>query len=195
MNAAPVAVSSTLFLFYVESVLAASGWEGPLLVLFFLAAAGAAPGWSWLAQKFGERPMLLCAMTLAIASFSVVLTLEAGQVAAFAAVCLVSGAALGADFAILPALFARRMERVAPEAGAAFGLWAFVQKAALALAAIVLLPALDAAGFVAAEGPENPAGALNLLTYLYALVPCILKLGAMALLAVTPLPAPSAAAA
>jgi hypothetical protein len=36
---------------------------------------------------------------------------------------------------------------------------------------------------------------LNLLTYLYALVPCILKLGAMALLAVTPLPAPSAAAA
>jgi GPH family glycoside/pentoside/hexuronide:cation symporter len=139
--------------------------------------------------------MLLCAMTLAIASFSVVLTLEAGQVAAFAAVCLVSGAALGADFAILPALFARRMERVAPEAGAAFGLWAFVQKAALALAAILLLPALDAAGFSAADGPENPAGALNLLTYLYALVPCILKLGAMALLAVTPLPAPSAAAA
>ncbi len=195
LNAAPVAVSSTLFLFYVESVLAASGWEGPLLVLFFLAAAGAAPFWSRLAARFGERPMLLAAMTLAIASFSVVLTLGAGQVAAFAAVCLVSGTALGADFAILPALFARRMERVAPEAGAAFGLWAFVQKAALALAAIALLPALDAAGFSAADGPANPSGALGLLTYLYALVPCILKLGAMALLAVTPLPAPTAAAA
>ncbi len=195
MNAAPVAVSSTLFLFYVESVLAAPGWEGPLLVLFFLAAAVSAPFWSRLAARYGERPVLLSAMALAIASFSVVLALGEGQVLAFAAVCLASGAALGADFAILPALFARRMERVAPEAGAAFGLWAFVQKATLAFAAILLLPALDVAGFVAAEGPGNPAGALNLLTYLYALVPCILKLGAMALLAATPLPKPEPAAA
>jgi glycoside/pentoside/hexuronide:cation symporter, GPH family len=193
MNAAPVAVSSTLFLFYVGSVLAAPGWEGPLLILFFLAAAVSAPVWSRLAARYGERPMLLAAMALAIASFSVVLVLEAGQVAAFALVCLASGAALGADFAILPALFARRMERIAPEAGAAFGLWAFVQKASLALAAVVLLPALDGAGFDAAAGPDNPAGALNLLTYLYALVPCILKLGAMALLAATRLPEARAA--
>jgi glycoside/pentoside/hexuronide:cation symporter, GPH family len=193
MNAAPVAVSSTLFLFYVGSVLAAPGWEGPLLILFFLAAATSAPAWSRLAARYGERPMLLAAMALAIASFSVVLMLEAGQVTAFALVCLASGAALGADFAILPALFARRMERIAPEAGAAFGLWAFVQKASLALAAVVLLPALDGAGYDAAAGADNPVGALNLLTYLYALVPCILKLGAMALLAATRLPEAPAA--
>ena len=37
-------------------------------------------------------------------------------------------------------------------------------------------------------GGENPQGALDLLTYLYALVPCVLKLGAMAVLATTPLP-------
>jgi GPH family glycoside/pentoside/hexuronide:cation symporter len=36
---------------------------------------------------------------------------------------------------------------------------------------------------------------LQLLTWLYALVPCILKLGAMALLAITPLPAPQPATA
>ncbi|MFW5881308.1 MAG: MFS transporter, partial [Roseicyclus sp.] len=67
LNAAPVAVSSTLFLFYVGSVLDAPGWEGPLLVLFFLAAAGSAPLWSRLAARFGERPVLLSAMALAIA--------------------------------------------------------------------------------------------------------------------------------
>jgi GPH family glycoside/pentoside/hexuronide:cation symporter len=136
--------------------------------------------------------MLLSAMALAIASFSVVLTLGPGDTLAFSVVCLVSGAAIGADFAILPALFSRRMEVVAPEAGAAFGLWAFVQKAALALAAALLLPALDAAGFDAAAGAENGAAALTLLTHLYALVPCLLKLGAMALLAVTSLPRPGA---
>lgn len=186
MNAAPVAVSSTLFLFYVESVLAAPGWEGPLLLLFFLAAAGTAPIWTRLARRFGPRPMLLAAMALAIASFSLVLTLGHGDTTAFALICLASGAALGADFALLPALFARRMETVAPEAGAAFGLWAFVSKASLALAAVVLLPTLDAAGFT--SGGENTQGALDLLTYLYALVPCVLKLGAMAVLATTPLP-------
>ncbi len=186
MNAAPVAVSSTLFLFYVESVLLAPGMEGPLLLLFFLAAAASAPIWSRAAARFGARAMLLTAMGLAIAAFSVVLTLGPGDTVAFALVCLVSGAALGADFALLPALFARRMEQIAPEAAAGFGLWAFVSKLTLAFAAVVLLPALDAAGFQ--SGDENPQGALDLLTYLYALVPCVLKLGAMAVLATTPLP-------
>jgi GPH family glycoside/pentoside/hexuronide:cation symporter len=192
---APVAVSSTVFLFFVGSVLDAEGWEGGLLILYFLAAAGTIPIWSRLAARYGERPVLLVAMALAIATFSVVLTLEAGDVGLFAAICFMSGALIGADFAILPALFARRMADIAPEAGAAFGLWAFVQKAALALAAATMLPALDAVGFSAAAGPENSAEALQLLTWLYALVPCILKLGAMALLAMTRLPAPQPATA
>jgi GPH family glycoside/pentoside/hexuronide:cation symporter len=186
MNAAPVAVSSTLFLFYVESVLEAPGWEGPLLLLFFLAAAGSAPVWTRAARRFGARAMLLAAMALAIASLSLVLTLGPGDTTGFALICLASGAALGADFALLPALFARRMEQVAPEAAAGFGLWAFVSKLTLAFAAVVLLPALEAAGF--RSGGENPQVALDLLTYLYALVPCVLKLGAMAVLATTPLP-------
>jgi len=46
VNATPVAVSSTLFLFFVESKLDGAGWEGPLLVLFFLAAAISSPVWS-----------------------------------------------------------------------------------------------------------------------------------------------------
>ncbi len=186
MNAAPVAVSSTLFLFYVESVLLAPGWEGPLLLLFFLAAALSAPVWSRAATRFGPRAMLLVAMALAIAAFSLVLVLGPGDTLAFAAICLASGAALGADFVLLPALFARRMEQIAPEAAAGFGLWAFVSKLTLAFAAVVLLPALDAAGFQ--SGAQSPAAALDLLTYLYALVPCVLKLGAMAVLATTPLP-------
>jgi GPH family glycoside/pentoside/hexuronide:cation symporter len=195
MNAAPVAVSSTVFIFFVGSVLDAEGWEGGLLILYFLAAAGTIPIWSRLAVRHGERPVLLVAMAAAIATFSVVLTLDAGDVGIFAVICLLSGAVIGADFAILPALFARRMADIAPEAGAAFGLWAFVQKAALALAAVTLLPALDAAGFDATAGPENTDEALQLLTWLYALVPCILKLGAMALLAMTRLPAPQPATA
>jgi len=183
VNAAPVAVTSTLFLFFVESRLAAPGWEGPMLLLFFLSAAASAPVWGRLAGRFGEKRALLAGMGLAIAAFAFAATLGAGDIAAFALICAASGAAMGADLTLLPAIFARRMSMIAPQAAAGFGLWSFVSKFALAFAAVTLLPLLQAAGFA---GPSSPAPALDLLSTLYALVPCALKLIAIALLAATP---------
>ena len=183
VNAAPVAVTSTLFLFFVESRLGAPGWEGPLLLLFFLSAAASAPGWTRLAARFGEKRVLLAAMMLAIVTFAFAATLGRGDTLAFALICLGSGAAMGADLTLLPALFARRMSVIAPQAAAGFGLWSFVSKFALAFAAVTLLPLLQAAGFA---GPASPDSALRLLSTLYALVPCALKLIAVALLLATP---------
>lgn len=185
VNATPVAVTSTLFLFFVESRLDAPGWEGPLLLLFFLAAALSAPLWAQTARRFGAKPALLAGMGLAIAAFGWAATLGAGDTFAFALICIASGAALGADMTLLPAIFARRMAAVSPNAGQAFGLWSFVSKFTLAFAAVTLLPLLDAAGFRAGSG--NTADALTTLTILYALVPCALKLVAIGLLAATPI--------
>jgi len=185
VNATPLAVSSTLFLFYVESRLGAPGWEGPLLVLFFLAAAVSSPVWSALARRFGEKPVLLCAMVLAVAAFGVTLTLGTGDTTAFAIICILSGATIGADLTLLPAMFAKRMSIVSPNGGQGFGLWSLVSKFTLAFAAVVLLPLLETAGFAA--GTDNPAQALTMLTVLYALVPSLLKLVAIVLLAMTKL--------
>jgi GPH family glycoside/pentoside/hexuronide:cation symporter len=185
VNATPLAVSSTLFLFYVESRLDAPGWEGPLLVLFFLAAATSSPVWSALARRFGEKPVLLCAMVLAVAAFGWTLTLGAGDVTAFAVICVLSGATIGADLTLLPAMFAKRMAKIAPNGGQGFGLWSLVSKFTLAFAAVLLLPLLEGAGFEA--GPDNPQAALAMLTWLYALVPSILKIVAIILLTLTTL--------
>ncbi|MBC7133432.1 MAG: MFS transporter [Roseovarius sp.] len=181
VNAAPVAITSTLFLFYVESRLAAPGWEGAYLLLFFLCAALAAPLWGALAERHGTRRMLLAAMVLAIAAFGWAVTLGPGDTLAFALICVISGAATGADMTLLPALFARRMAEVAPGAAEGFSLWAFVSKFTLALAAVAVLPALGAGGFQA--GTQNDEAALRLLAMLYGGVPCLLKLGAVTLLA------------
>lgn len=186
VNAAPLAVTSNLFLFFVDARLAAPGWEGPLLLLFFVAAAASAGLWGRAAAAFGIRPVLLGGMVLAIASFGWAATLGAGDVIAFAIICVASGAALGADMTLLPALFARRLARIAPAGGQAFGLWAFVQKITLAVAAAVLLPALGASGFQTGAA-DNPPEALRMLTILYALVPCGLKLIAIGLLVTTKL--------
>lgn len=181
VNATPLAVSSTLFLFYVESKLAAPGWEGPLLVLFFLAAAVSSPFWSAMARRFAPKPVLLTAMILAVAAFGYTLTLSPGDVILFAVICVISGATIGADLTLLPAMFAKRMALVSPNAGQGFGLWNLVNKFTLAFAAVVLLPLLEGAGFVAG-GQALPAEAITMLTVLYALVPSILKLLAIGLL-------------
>lgn len=185
LNAAPVAVSATLFLFFVESRLAAPGSEGWLLVLFFLSAAAAAPFWSMAAERQGAKPVLMAGMSLSILAFSMALFLGPGDVAAFAVICIASGAALGADMTLLPALFAARLARVSPGAAAGFGLWSFMSKLTLALAAVMLLPALDRAGF-RAGGASSPE-ALRLLTLFYAGLPCLLKLAALWMLAATKL--------
>lgn len=186
VNATPVAITSTLFLFFVESRLGAPGAEGPLLLLFFLAAALSTPLWMRAALRLGPKRALLLGMALAILSFAGAATLGAGDVLPFALICVASGAALGADLTLLPAIFARRMQDVSPGAGAGFGLWSFVSKLTLAFAAVGLLPLLEARGFV--SGGPNTEAALWLLTFLYALVPCVLKLVAMALLAATQIP-------
>lgn len=184
VNAAPLAVTSTLFLFYVESVLMAPGGEGPLLVLFFLAAGLSAPLWSRLAARFGPRRVLMAAMAVAMASFSVTLTLGAGDVALFTAVSVIGGAAIGADLTLMPAMFARRMADIAPQGGQGFGLWALTTKLTLALAAVALLPTLEQAGF--RSGTDNPAQALDRLRLLYGGVPVALKLLAMGVLFTLP---------
>ncbi len=186
VNATPVAVSSTLFLFYVESRLDAPGWEGPLLVLFFFAAAASSPLWARLSDRIGPKRALLSAMVLAILFYACVLALGAGDVWLFAIICVLSGATIGADLTLLPAMFARRMSQISPNGGQGFGLWSLVSKFTLAFAAAVLLPILQLAGFTSGAA-DNPETALSTLTYLYALVPCILKLVAIGLLAATPL--------
>ncbi|EBA11266.1 MFS transporter [Roseobacter sp. CCS2] len=186
VNATPLAVSSTLFLFYVESKLGAVGWEGALLVLFFLAAAISSPVWSALAKRFGAKPVLLSAMVLAVASFAYTLTLSPGDVIPFAIICVLSGATIGADLTLLPAMFAKRMAAISPNGGQGFGLWNLVNKFTLAFAAVVLLPLLERSGFQAGA-TDLPAEAITMLTVLYALVPSLLKLIAIGLLIATKL--------
>nr|WP_245398625.1 MFS transporter [Oceaniglobus trochenteri] len=185
LNAMPVAVTSTLFLFFVESRLEAPGAAGPLLLLFFLAAAVSAPLWGRIAARVGEKRALVAGMSLAILSFAFAAMLGPGDSLLFALICAASGAALGADMTILTAIFAARMGRITTGAEQAFGLWSFVSKATLALAAVILLPVLEISGFESGTG--NDARALFTLTVLYALLPCVLKLCALALLAGMPI--------
>lgn len=184
VNSLPVAVTSTLFVFFVEDHLGLSGWSGPLLLVFFAGSGLAIPVWSRLARQIGARPVLLIGMALTILAFGWAALLPAGAAWAFALICFASGAALGADLVILPAVYAGLIDKAGLPTGQSFGLWSFTTKLSLPLAAAATLPALDAAGFVA--GSEPDATVRIILVGLYALLPCALKVLAGILLFAMP---------
>lgn len=179
VNSLPVALTSTLFLFFVEDRLELSGKAGVLLTLFFLSAGVSVPVWLRIRGQIGAKRTLLIAMPLAIAGFAGSAFLAPGDLVGFAVICAASGAALGADTVLLPAMFSIALTRAGLKASLAFGIWAFAGKLGLALAAFAVMPILQWNGFV--PGQVNSAHALSTLNLAYAVVPCLLKLASLAM--------------
>ncbi len=183
INGIASAIPATLLLFFVDDVLQARDWESVFLVAYFLAGALAMPMWTVLARRYGRQNAWAIGMLTAIVAFCSTVTLGTGDRMPFLLVCIASGIALGADLALPPSMLADTVEANRAQttqygAGAYFGLWALVTKANLALAAGLALPLVGAFGYRAAD----PASNVTVLSAAYALIPCALKLLALALL-------------
>uniref|UniRef100_Q47IT0 Major facilitator superfamily MFS_1 n=1 Tax=Dechloromonas aromatica (strain RCB) TaxID=159087 RepID=Q47IT0_DECAR len=176
VNGIAAALPATLFLFFVADVLQAEANSGALLALYFIAGAASLPVWVRLAGRIGRVAAWGLAMGLAILAFAGASLLGAHDVATFAAICVISGLTLGADLALPSAIAADLGERQG-QPGACFGVWNFVSKLNLALAAGLSLPLLALLGYV----PGSSAG-LPALTFAYALLPLAFKALAAALL-------------
>ena len=128
-------------------------------------------------------------MTLACPAFALAAVLGPGQVEVFVLVCLLTGLCLGADLALPPAIQAdvadwdRWRFRRNRTAGL-FALWNMAGKLALAAAAGLLFPLLAVLGL---DRDPPAAAALAALPLLYALLPCGLKLVAVAMVRGIPL--------
>lgn len=181
LNGIAAAVPGTLVLFFIADVLQAPEREGLFLALYFVAGVLALPLWTRLADRIGRARSWAASMLLAIAVFGWAWTLGPGDATAFMLICVGSGIALGADLALPPALLAgliARREEPLP-AGGSFGVWTFVTKLNLALAAGVALPALALLGYRPGEQGDEARAAL---TAVYALLPLLLKAAALCLL-------------
>lgn len=182
INGTAAAIPATLFLFFASDRLQLPQFAPLFLVLYFIAAAAALPLWTRLAARTGEASAWLVGMLLAVGAFAWTTQLEAGALIGFAVICVLSGAALGADLALPPALLAGVIAAAGHHGereGSYFGLWSWMTKMNLALAAGIALPLLEALGY--SPGTESREG-LQALTVAYALMPCVLKLAAALLL-------------
>jgi len=174
LNAVSVAIPSTLALFFINDRLQAPGHAGAFLASYFIAAAIGLPLWVRAAKKFGVLRAWRWGMALAILAFCSAATLGSGDIAAYFAVCVAAGLALGADLALPPVLLAKTIREDASPA-VYFGVWTLLGKLALALSGLAL-PALAAMHYQ----PGTPGSAA--LAWMYAGVPCAFKLAALFLL-------------
>ncbi len=171
-NATSAAIPATLILFFVDDVLQATGQAGLFLGVYFLAGLVTLPLWVRYSDKVGKVKAWGLGAVMASMALVAAALLGAGDVWLYVLVCAVSGAALGADLALPPAMLADAIEPAErANTGLYFGFWALIAKFSLALAAGAALPLLGTLGYV----PGEPATA-GVLSVLYAVLPVAFKL-------------------
>jgi GPH family glycoside/pentoside/hexuronide:cation symporter len=183
LNGIAASIPATLVLFYVDDVLRRPDLQGAFLALYFVCGALGMPLWVRLAAMIGKKRAWLVGMVVSVIGFFWAFALGPGDAAAFAAVCALSGLALGADLALPPSILADVIDHdprgtQGGAQGAYFGLWNLVTKLNLALAAGIALPTLAMLGYE----PAAESRSVLALGIMYALVPSALKLAAAATL-------------
>ncbi len=176
-------IPAALFFLYLEYGLGVAENARPAYILaYFIAAISAIPLWLLLSKRVGKHRSWCIAMIVACLAFGFVPFLPPGAYAAFLVICVVTGAALGADLALPPAIQADvvdydHMIHGTARTGLQFSLWGMVTKLSLALAVGTALPLLAVAGF----DPSSPDDAGTLaLGVIYAGLPVVLKTIAIA---------------
>lgn len=185
LNGVANGLPATLFLLYVEFVLGRPDLAGPLLLVYFLSGIAGVPLWLWLSRRHGKHPVWIGAMLWACSVFVWVPLLGAGDVAWFAAVCVLTGLALGADLVLPPSMQADVVDvdtamGGGQRAGLYFALWGVATKLALALAVGIAFPLLDLAGFEGGQAAAPAGAGTAILAALYSLAPVAFKLAAVA---------------
>lgn len=156
-----------------------------LMLLYFGCAVLALPAWPWLARRHGKLRVWRVAMCAACAVFASMLAIPPDGHLAYAALCVGTGMLLGADLVLPPALQTDVIEADTARSGVSrgalfFGVWSMATKASLAAAVALGFGGLALGGYV--EDTALSSTASMSLLVLYAGVPVVLKLVAIALL-------------
>ena len=182
-NGIASAIPATLILFFIQDRLQLPPeTQMQFLGAYFVSAALSFPLWLRIISRWGLQRSWLLGMGLAVLVFVWTLALGAGDVWPFTVICVCSGLALGADLIVPSALLNGLLQQHSDDqghSGAFYGWWQVATKLNLALAAGLALPMLGWLGY--APGTQD-APALLALSWTYALLPCVLKIGAMFLL-------------
>lgn len=183
LNGVAVSLPAANLNFYVHDVLRAQENLGWFLSLYFISACCFIPLWKYLATRFGMIRSWIFSILGSITTFSFAYFLAPDNADYFYLVCIFSGAFLGADLIIPPAILAKiacsKKETIfrSPNnfgISSYFSWWNLTTKMSLMIAASSSLIFLGLSGY---KPGSLPAGTATIsISFFYALLPCILKI-------------------
>lgn len=187
VNGVAYGLPATLFLLYAEHILGSPDSAWILLIVYFASAIVALPLWLALSRRIGKRRTWIVAMMIAAAGFWPAVLLGDGDIFWFVAICVITGAPLGAELVMPPSMQADVVDidtraSGTRRTGTMFGIWGVATKVPLAVGVGIAFPLLQASGFDPAA-PSNSASALFALAALYGLLPVAFKLLAIWIMA------------
>ncbi|WP_249676786.1 MFS transporter [Acidocella sp. C78] len=187
MNGLANGLPAALILIVFDKVLHAPDASGPILLVYFAAGVVSVPLWLTLSVRVGKHRAWTIAMAVSGVAFAFVPTIlrTAHPLVWFGVISLFTGAGLGADFTIPPAIQADVVdvdELASGErrAGLYFAAATMAQKAGNALAPGIAFPLLGLAGF--STHGQNGSMQVMFLLVLYCGVPAALKIAAAAIM-------------
>lgn len=180
---------ATLILYYVQYVLDSSSAD-LFLVLYFVTGVLFLPGWVRLAKTIGKKYAWIASMAVNTGAFIGVFFLGPGDAWIYGVLVFLSGIGFGATLAIPSAMQAdvidydelltgKRRE------GQYIGLWSIAKKLAAALGVGISLSLLGVSGY--SPNVEQSEQVVFYLRLLYALVPSICNLVALAIALLYPI--------
>jgi GPH family glycoside/pentoside/hexuronide:cation symporter len=174
---------ATLILYYVQYVLRSANAD-LFLVLYFVTGILFLPGWIRLAKKIGKKYAWITSMVFNTGAFIGVFFLGPGDAWIYGILVFLSGVGFGATLAIPSAMQADVIdydELLTGERreGQYIGLWSIAKKLAAALGVGISLSLLGVSGY--SPSVEQSEKVVFYLRVLYALVPSICNLIALAI--------------
>jgi glycoside/pentoside/hexuronide:cation symporter, GPH family len=183
LNTLASALPATLFQAFVIHALMRPDLQGPLILIYSLAAIGAVPVWNWAARRFSKHTAWRFGMAASAAFFLPALLFREGDAIWFALVSVLTGICFAADLVLPPAIQADvldedRLASGEDRAGLLFAWLGLLNKFGYALAPGIAFNVLAVVDFSASSGARNSQAAIGTLAILYALVPVVLKAAA-----------------
>jgi Na+/melibiose symporter-like transporter len=182
ISAVASAMPAALIIFYVRDFLLLESLTGLFLLIYFLSAVICVSAWHYLSCRTNKLISWMVSMVFSIAVFLWVVMLEPGNMISYAIICFLSGAALGAELILPPAILSEIIDdqKQNRQTSVYFSIHIFVTKLCLAVGTFTALYIVGVFGFLPNE--NNSQDALNALVLSYAILPCLIKLVAALLL-------------
>ena len=179
------AFRNALSLFFMKSVIQAKG-VGTLYFIYFVAGLAAVPAWLWLGRKIGKHlAFAITLITVAIIS-AINMLFSSETYTAFVIFFIAKGACFGGlqflPLAILADVIdVETAETGEARAGSYFALASMTSKISTALGTFLAIWALSFTAFDAKALADNGPDELLVLRVLYAIVPALFFIGAIAI--------------